>query len=299
MTMRLFSTLAFLVAVTAIAGASVAHAEGPACPYAVAHQAPLDVQESTVAEEAEFKHLRVELNGIKGDRVPGWLYVPAKKGEGRRPAVLLQYGSGGHKGVNYIVALGKQFVARGFVVLTIDAPGRGDRKREGGADVRDWLTSDKGRDHFLQHCGDYSRAVDYLLSRADVDAERLCYVGISWGAITGITYAAHDPRVKAFCSIVGGGGFLGLTEVARGRFTDSIDPLSHVGRIAPRPLLLLNAKKDQIIRRPFSWALHQAAGKGAKKVWLDTDHMFNGIDRAAMGESVIQFCLESLSDRPD
>jgi hypothetical protein len=37
----------------------------------------------------------------------------------------------------------------------------------------------------------------------------MAYLGISWGAITGITYAAHDPRMKVVVSLVGGGNFLG------------------------------------------------------------------------------------------
>src|SRR5205823_6316971 len=99
------------------------------------------------------------------------------------PAVLLQYGSGGNKNTNYIVALGRQFVEHGYVVLTIDVPGRGERK-EKPAERRMF----DGR--FAETFGDYSRAIDYLCSRPDVDAGRVAYAGISWGAITGITFAA-------------------------------------------------------------------------------------------------------------
>src|ERR1051326_6408780 len=75
-----------------------------AAPYATAHDKPLDVKEEVVAEADEHTQLRVEFNGVKGDRVPGYLYVP-KKGDARKPAILLQYGSGGNKKVDYIVAI--------------------------------------------------------------------------------------------------------------------------------------------------------------------------------------------------
>ena len=52
-------------------------------------------------------------------------------GKAKHPAVLLQYGTGGNKSTNYITELGRQFVARGFVVLTIDVPNRGERRGEG------------------------------------------------------------------------------------------------------------------------------------------------------------------------
>ena len=85
----------------------------------------------------------------------------------KHPAVLLQYGSGGNKSTNYIVALGEQFVARGFVVLTIDVPSRGERRvsrRQGAAGRRCFA-----RGMFPWYLGDYSRAIDYLSARPDVD----------------------------------------------------------------------------------------------------------------------------------
>ena len=138
-------------------------------PYAVAHDAPLESAEAMVAVADDHTQFRVEFNGIKGDRVPAFLYVPKDKAP-KRPAVLLQYGIGGNKKTDYIVALGKQFVAHGFVVLTIDSPLRGERAPKEKKKV-DFFLSDFGRDIFLQYCGDYSRSVDYLLSRPDVDAE--------------------------------------------------------------------------------------------------------------------------------
>src|SRR5262245_21737880 len=94
-------------------------------PYAVAHDAPLRAAETVIDTTDTHRQFRVEFNGIKGDRVPGFLYVP-RKNPVKCPAVLLQYGSGGNKKTDYIVQIGRQFVGQGFVVLTIDAPERGD-----------------------------------------------------------------------------------------------------------------------------------------------------------------------------
>jgi dienelactone hydrolase len=214
--------------------------------------------------------------------------------------VLLQYGSGGHKGTNYIVALGQQFVGRGFVVLTIDSPNKGERKPKTG---RSFWSSLGEQGQFRWYCGDYSRAVDYLATRPEVDPNRLGYAGVSWGAITGITFVAHDPRIKVMASIVGGGNFMGtladkvqmppeVIEMAK-----SFDPVYHVAAIAPRPLLLLNVTKDQLVPRFFAESLHNAAGEGAKKMWLDTDHFFQGVDRYAILDDVIQFMSDGLSPK--
>ena len=110
------STWTALIVVLAISLGTSARAEEAAraaCPYVTAHEAALDATEAEVAKEEGFRQLRVEFNGIQGDRVPASLYVPSK-GSAPYPTVLLQYGSGGHKGVDYIVRLGRQFAGRGL-----------------------------------------------------------------------------------------------------------------------------------------------------------------------------------------
>jgi dienelactone hydrolase len=276
--------------------AQAANVQPPTTPYAVAHGAPLKPAESPVRDADGFRQLRVEFNGIQGDRVPAFLYLP-KQGPAKHPAVLLQYGSGGTKKTDYIVRIGELFVRHGFVVLTIDAPERGERapkvKRQ-----RSWLDFDHAQKLFVQYLGDDSRAVDYLLTRPEVDPRRLGFVGISWGAITGITFVAHDPRVKAMASLVGGGDLLArvplrLTKEAQ-ETVRHLDPVNHVALIAPRPLLLINVTKDRLISRASAEALHKAAGKRAKVEWIDTDHNFRGQDRTKIALSVIRFLDEGM-----
>jgi dienelactone hydrolase len=268
-------------------------------PYAVDHDKSLEAKESVVNEADDHTQLRVEFTGIKGDRVPGYLYVPKRKTETPAPAVLLQYGSGGNKKTDYIVAIGKQFVARGFVVLTIDSPGCGERKNSDDKRGPLGLIS---TDRVMHYCGDYSRAVDFLCTRKEVDKDRIGYVGLSWGAITGITFVAYDPRIKAMGSMVAGGNFVGefnakAAEKALAEGSKSSDPVYHVARIAPRPLLFVNVTKDQMILRVWAEALHKAAGAGSKVVWLDTDHYFKTVDRAAVCSSVIDFMDKHLPAR--
>jgi dienelactone hydrolase len=265
------------------------------CPYQTAHDAPLDVTEKVVATTDDYTLYRVEFNGIKaGSRVPANLYVPRRKAfKAPHPAILLQYGTGGNKNTRYIVAMGQIAVTRGLVVLTIDAPDRGERKGKDGPKLNFFDS------RFLQYLGDYSRATDYLTTRADVDKGRIGYVGISWGAITGVTYAAHDSRIKVVASLVGGGNFPALIPggasdelIAKVR---TFDPFYHVALIAPRPLLLVNVTKDQLVPRILADALQKAAPAYAKRVWLDCDHFFNGIDRAAEAGRVIDWVNQNLA----
>ena len=265
----------------------------PACPYPTAHDQPLAAAEKLLQTTDDYTLYRVEFNGVaKDSRVPANLYIPRKpQFKAPYPAILLQYGTGGNKNTNYIVAIGKLAVARGLVVLTIDSPGRGERK--GKEPPRTLLAG-----NFLHYLGDYSRATDYLASRQDVDKNRLGYVGISWGAITGVTFAAHDPRIRVVASLVGGGNFAGLIPGAATeevlKVTRMYDPYFHVSLIAPRPLLLLNVTKDQLVPRIMAEALHKAAPEYAKRIWLECDHFFNGVDREATAITVIDWVVASL-----
>ena len=270
----------------------------PDRPYALRPHAKLEPNERRLEVTGEYRLLRVEFNGVEGDRVPARLYLPTQ-GRAPYPAVLLQYGSGGRKETDYIVKIGKHFARAGFAVLTIDVPGRGERRTPG---QRDPVLRQFRRDVFVQYLGDYARAVDYLQSRDDVKSRSIAYVGISWGAITGIVYAAHDPRVRVVVSIVGGGRFLGLLGGGRrlpALQRRSLDPVDHVRLIAPRPLLLVNVTRDQLVPRPFGQALHAAAGDAARKIWLDTDHFFRGVDVPKfLHETVIPFVREGLEKAP-
>jgi dienelactone hydrolase len=277
-----------VVIILVMAGFARANAAPEKPPYPTAHDKPLDVRESVVARTDASTQYRVEFNGIS-ERIPAFLYVPNRPGP-KKPAVLLQYGSGGNKKTNYIVAVGKQFVDHGFVVLTIDIANRGERRPEGPASPFGGTV--------LQTLGDYSRAVDFLCQRPEVDAKRLCYTGISWGAITGIPFVAHDRRVRAMVSLVGGGNFLGLIPGKIDPETENSvkqwDPVHHVQLIAPRSLLLINVTRDQLVPRFLADSLHKAAGDHARKIWLESDHFFNGVDRHAVVEDIIRYVNEQM-----
>jgi fermentation-respiration switch protein FrsA (DUF1100 family) len=81
------------------------------------------------------------------------------------------------------------------------------------------------------------------------------------GAMLGSLYIPYDARVCAAALAVGG-ALLG------GPF----DPAAHIGRFAPRPLLFLNASRDERIPRSAAEALHAAAGDPKEVVWVDAGH---------------------------
>ncbi len=94
---------------------------------------------------------------------------------------------------------------------------------------------------------DLRRVVDYLLTRSEIDSDRLIYLGLSMGAMAGPVNLAVEPRLCA--GILFSGGYhwewerMGLAEVANVSFAP------HVGQ----PVLMVNGYRDNI----FSPKRHQ------------------------------------------
>ena len=60
------------------------------------------------------------------------------------------------------------------------------------------------RDHVIMWFKDLERTIDYVESRKDLDAKRIAFYGVSWGAVLGPLFLAIDERLKVGI-LVGGG----------------------------------------------------------------------------------------------
>lgn len=154
------------------------------------------------------ERLLLDLNGIEA--VPAYFIYP-KDGKGPFPAILYNHAHGGdyvlgkdellegRKGLqkpSYAEALTKI----GYCVLCIDAWCFGERRgRSESETFKEMLWS--GRILWGMMVYDSLRAIDYLLSRPDVDTERLATLGMSMGSTMSWWVAALDRRVKACVDI--------------------------------------------------------------------------------------------------
>ncbi len=218
---------------------------------------------------SDLRAARIEYSS-RGDRVPARLLLPPE-GDGPFPLVLLQHGAHGSKEAPYMVQVAAPWVRRGVAVLSIDFPLHGERysaKLSGlllGALGLEGRPSDTGRlvlaDFLRQAVLDLQRALDVAARLPELDAARVAYAGLSLGSIVGATYCSVDPRPRAAALALGGGGF-----------GDAADPCRHVARFAPRPLLFVNASRDETISREATQALFEAAGEPKEILWFDAGH---------------------------
>jgi dienelactone hydrolase len=96
------------------------------------------------------------------------------------------------------------------------------------------------RDRAVRRAKDMRRAIDYAISRGDVDSTRLAFLGASWGRIWGPTAIAVEPRFKT--------GILYVAGLATEPFRPEVDPVNFLPRVRI-PVLMLSGKYDSVF--PF------------------------------------------------
>jgi len=152
---------------------------------------------------------KLVFESVPGIHVTALVYVPDGPA-GRKPAVLLACGHSpvgkAHPGYQEIAV---RLARRGYVVLCWDPVGQGERSQ--------FWDRARGRSRYNLVCGEHAvlgnfatiagtslvrymvwdgmRAVDYLLTRRDVDAGRIAITGTSGGGFQALWIGALDPRI--------------------------------------------------------------------------------------------------------
>ena len=177
--------------------------------------APLDVREVSIATVDGVRIHDIEYTSPKGGRVPAFLVAP--DGPGPFAAVILLHGAPSER--SSLLDYGIDLARTGAVALLIDAPfARIPTNRKGTGPV---TFTDQDRLEQIQLIVDLRRGVDLLMSRPEVDADRIGFIGISYGASMGGLLAGVESRIKAYVLAMGDGG---LVENLCNRYGDATTP---------------------------------------------------------------------------
>ncbi len=236
---------------------------------------PLDtrVLDTTQADGVRRQHLSFQ--STPGERVFAY-YYPAIGGDGAPRAVILLHGGVAEgkdsPGAKQIAA----FLARGgFAVLAIDLPYFGER---GGALLTTYTEQEKHERLYnqpplylawvIQLTKDVGRAFDLLVSERGADPGHVGFVGYSRGAEVGTTVVAVEQRLLAAALLFGGHFDRGET-----RHLPAACPANYIGRIAPRPLLMVNGTLDDDYSRERSVEpIYRLARQPKTILWAETGH---------------------------
>jgi cephalosporin-C deacetylase-like acetyl esterase len=220
---------------------------------------PLEAKITGTLERDGFIVDKLHFQSRPGLYVTGNLYRP-KKAEGKLPAVLYVCGHSGRGRNGNKTAFqdhGMWFASNGYICLIIDTlqlgevPGMHHGTYSNG---RMWWQG-AGYTPAGVECWNGIRAIDYLINRPDVDAERLAVTGISGGGAATFWIAAADERVK--CAVPVSGMSDLESYVSNKIINGHCDCMFLVNAfgwewttiaclVAPRPLLFANSDMDPI-----------------------------------------------------
>ena len=123
------------------------------------------------------------------------------------------------------------------------------------------------RDETIQQAQDLRRSIDYLETRPEIDATRLAYYGISWGAVQGPIMLAVEKRFKA--AVFAAGGCNGQ------KVLPEADSMNFASRVKV-PVLMINGRYDfEIPLETCQEPLFRLLGvppKDKRHVLFDTGH---------------------------
>lgn len=147
----------------------------------------------------EVESCKVSFAGPEGGRVYGWLAKP--KGEGPFPVMLVLPGAGFAARSQPL-----EHARHGYLALDIQIHGQdvdltGKYPQIPGYN-EDWVFDPINKYYFYNVHKRVMQAVNYLLSRPDIDKSRVVAVGGSQGGRLGIVIAGLDPRITAVVSCI-------------------------------------------------------------------------------------------------
>ncbi|MFN7925659.1 MAG: acetylxylan esterase [Bryobacteraceae bacterium] len=165
---------------------------------------PLNARITGVIERDEYRIEKLLFESLPGFKVTANVYVP-KRGAGPFPAVL---GTAGHTNEGKAADLYQRgwigMARRGMIVLAYDPPGQGERSEYERVSMGTQQHTMAGLQCILTGSNiaryetwDGIRAIDYLLTRTDVDPKRLAVAGNSGGGTQAAYLAAVEPRLAA------------------------------------------------------------------------------------------------------
>jgi dienelactone hydrolase len=236
---------------------------------------PAKLKVKTVSREVKNGYIleKFLIDNEIDSHIPGYLAIPTNV-KGKVPVIVGLHGHSSSKDniFGYNSTTGQDVMAllisHGFAVLAIDSYFNGERlgtgpagefeQQQRGSDqelsqfkINLWF----GRSLWGMQLRDEQIAIDYLISRPEIDAERIGVEGMSMGSTRAWWLAALDDRVKA---VVGVACFTRYKELieqrqlkAHGIYYFVPGVLNHfdteviMGLIAPRPFLVLTGDSDQ------------------------------------------------------
>ena len=262
---------------------------------------PLNPRVTGIIKKEGYRIEKIVFESFQGFYVTGCLYIPEKI-KGKVPAVLHVIG---HNQESYRAELYQtisyNLMKKGMIVFAIDPPGQGEHIQNFDTTVNFSSVGYSVVEHnyfgnypFLSgySCAYYFiwdgiRAIDYLISRKDVDPEKIGVTGFSGGGTVTSFIGAVDDRVKVAvpCSWANSNKRLletkGTQDSESNIYHSALNGISFEDLVevrAPKPTLLTFVSRDEYLclqgaREGYAEAkkAFNAFGKGENLILIEDD----------------------------
>lgn len=261
--------------------------------FAYERQLPFDTRVAKVENDDGLRLEWLSFESTRGTRVTAILTEQPGAGAGKKPAMIVLHG-GGARGKETMARTSALLARAGWLVLAIDMPHFGERasglmttfseqeKHEKlynePSTYLSWIT---------QLTKDVRRSFDLLVAERGADPKRVALLGHSRGAIAASIAGAVENRFAAVTLL-----FAGHLDALETGHLPAACPANYIGRIAPRPLLMVNATQDSdMIRDRSVEPLFKAAKQPKQIIWTNGGHSFMTEEHRA---AVIQWLREKV-----
>lgn len=237
---------------------------------------PFDTKtlDTSLVEGVVIEHLSFE--SAPGNRVYAHLYEPASM-RGRTLGAIVMLHGGVARGKDNVRVLADFLARAGWRVLAIDLPYFGERKTDllvsfTEAEKHEKLYNQEATylAWVTQIAKDAGRSIDFLVTERNTDPARIGLVGFSRGGQAAFVVGAVERRFAAVAAL-----YAGHFDARETGHLAAACPANYIGRIAPRPLFLLNGTQDADYHRADQVdPLHRLARNPKQVVWVETGHVF-------------------------
>ena len=232
-------------------------------------QTPLDskVEKTIESDVAKIEKITFDA-AYNNERMEAWVYLPKDKEPpyqtviffpGSNAIYATEYNPESIWYIDFILKSGRALVYPIY-------KGTNERHDELNSDLPNQSVMYK--DHVIMWGKDFSRTVDYLETRPDIQADKIAFLGWSWGGYMGGIIPAIEKRVKAVVLNVGG--------MVMNTSLPEVDQLNYLPRVT-QPILMLNGKHDMFFpvetsQKPMYDFLGTAA-KDKKRIVYEAGHL--------------------------
>jgi class 3 adenylate cyclase/dienelactone hydrolase len=199
---------------------------------------PLDLKIEKTIERDTWKAKKITFDaGYNNERMQAWLYLPQDATPPYQTVIFFpgspsiyskEFDPDGVRGIDFILKSGRALIWPVY-------KGTHERHDELNSPFQEETVLYK--DHVVMWGKEMGRTIDFLETRSDIQADKIGYLGWSWGGFMGGVMPAVEKRIKAVVLSVGG--------MEMNMALPEVDQLNYLPRVT-QPIIMLNGKHDML-----------------------------------------------------